>query len=158
MLNGLFLHSTSHWHAARYTPSVMKPSASIIRKKPSTWGEEHQASVLLVGTCPAKRNHRDIRIVTPDEGLETLRVLQFDLVLIATNTPDESTWEFAASLRRFWPWQRWAFLSPNPTDDDQRRAYELGACAIFDSLPPPDQLKRIAGIGSSKISFQPDTT
>jgi hypothetical protein len=136
----------------------MKPAATILREKASAEETAHQLSVLLVGSIPSLGKHRSIRIVAPDEALETLRVLQFNLVLIATDKPDGAIWEFTAALRRFWPWQRWALVAGNLTEDDQRRAYGLGACAMFDSLPPPDELRRIAQVRASKIRFQPDTT
>ena len=156
-LTGFFSVTLGLARRSLYPPDMRRPAITI-REKALTESEPRETSILIVGAPPATGIYRNARIVTEEEALESLRILQFDLVLIAINAPDESTWKFVAALRRFWPWQRWAFLSCSLTDDDQRRAYELGVCAILDALPPPDQLKRIAGISGAKTRFQLDTT
>jgi hypothetical protein len=67
------------------------------------------------------------------EAVELLRVMAFDIVLVSRDVFDMGPWDLAESIRKFWPWQRWALLAQNPTPEEVRLAGELGAMGIFGS-------------------------
>jgi DNA-binding NarL/FixJ family response regulator len=81
---------------------------------------------------------------TAGEALKMLRTSRFDLVLVGSETPDMSPWDLAATIRRFWPWQRWMLIGPALSDADQLRACQLGASGVFHSFPAPEELARAA--------------
>jgi hypothetical protein len=67
------------------------------------------------------------------EAIELLRVMSFDIVLISRDVFDMGPWDLAESIRKYWPWQRWALLAPSATPDEVRQAGELSAMGVFGS-------------------------
>jgi DNA-binding NarL/FixJ family response regulator len=119
----------------------MAPSAST-SSQTSQASPHRQPAILAVGLNltgeHAALNVRTVPIAR--EALKLLRRLRFDLVLVAWELPDMSPWDLAATIRHFWPWQRWMLIGSDLDDANQRRACELGASGVFDSIPPDDQL------------------
>jgi hypothetical protein len=109
---------------------------------------DHTPAVLAVGlsqsnhdcdpasaTTEAWDDWIDLSIAaTATEALELLKIVRFELLLVGSAIPDMSTRDFAATMRRFWPWQRWALIDVDATESDVQEAGELGAIGVFDCL------------------------
>jgi hypothetical protein len=110
---------------------------------------DHTPAVLAVGlpqsnhdcdtasaTAEAWDDRIDLSIApTAAEALELLKVVRFELLLVGSAIPDMSRRDFAATVRRFWPWQRWALIDVDATESDVREAGGLGAIGVLDCLP-----------------------
>ena len=80
-------------------------------------------------------------------AVEMLRLLSFDLVMVGLRLPDVTVWDFVRRVRTAWAWQKWALVAGplGPlTEQQEVSARMLGAVAIYDDMPPGEQVAAIA--------------
>lgn len=126
------------------TPFVLSKGMNRSIKHPRAAREKSTtspgASALAVGLSAdqvPQRTPAQIQLslaATGCEAIELLKVLRFDLLLVANGLPDMSVWSFAETVRHHWPWQRWAMLAPGASTTEVRLAGERGAVGVFDEL------------------------
>jgi hypothetical protein len=116
--------------ADRYFTSVHKFVAGIKPAQPVPVGPW---SILWVGPTADDEPYAEnlTYAATGYEAVELLRVMSFDMVLISRDVFDMGPWDLAESIRKFWPWQRWALLAPSASAEEVRSAGELGAIGVF---------------------------
>jgi CheY-like chemotaxis protein len=69
-------------------------------------------------------------------ALQTLRLMQWDLLLAGCQLPDMPVWSLIEKVRRVRPWQKWGLIARDLDPDDERLARVLGAALVLDELPP----------------------
>ncbi len=100
-------------------------------------------TILCVRGAPPLDVERNPHVAcTAADSLDPLRVLQFDLVVLFGSCREETTRDLIRDIHRFWPWQKWILVGSSLTEDDQRRAYAMGAAGVFLSLPEAVHLMR----------------
>jgi CheY-like chemotaxis protein len=73
-------------------------------------------------------------------GIDTLRMLSFDFLLVGLKLPDMSTWDFLRHLKTAMPHQKWALVGGPITDQQEITARMFGATTLFDTTPSSNEL------------------
>ena len=106
-----------------------------------------EESVAILGICtdtPAsgKNGHGlDFHAAhSGQRGIDMLRMLSFDFLLVGANLPDMALWDFLRHLRTAWPHQKWALVGGPVSDQQEIAARMYGATTLFDCTPSAEEL------------------
>jgi hypothetical protein len=76
-----------------------------------------------------------LTVQRPQDIIEMLRVLHFDLLVVSASACDVPTWHVLALMHRHWPELHWVLLADEKcTDQDEIRARSLGATCVTTDL------------------------
>ena len=78
-------------------------------------------------------------------GIDMLRMLSFDFLLVGINLPDVSTWDFLRQIKTGWPQQKWALVGGAITEQQEITARMFGATTLFDTTPSSHELLNLTG-------------
>jgi len=73
-------------------------------------------------------------------GIDMLRMVSFDIVLIGMRLPDISTWEFLRHLKAAFPNQKWALVGGPVSEQQEVKARMFGCTTLFDTTPSSTEL------------------
>jgi hypothetical protein len=72
---------------------------------------------------------------TMRQAMATIRLINFDLVLVGLEDPELDVWELMRRVLTAWPRQRWILASSLVTPQVEVRARSLGALMVLGVLP-----------------------
>jgi DNA-binding response OmpR family regulator len=69
------------------------------------------------------------------EAMATIRLFDFDLLLVGLDAPNLNVWELMRRVLAAWPQQRWLLTSENITAKEEILGRSLGALMVLDKCP-----------------------
>jgi DNA-binding response OmpR family regulator len=107
--------------------------------------ELEQAALLAVGVDAKENLAAEVLIAaTGRRAIELMRLMQFDLLVVAPNIADMPLWQFVQRVRMTRPWQRWALATDQLTPQEEVTARSLGVIGIFKEKTDWPELLHVA--------------
>jgi DNA-binding response OmpR family regulator len=76
-------------------------------------------------------------------GVDMLRMVSFDIVLVGLKLPDMSVWDFLRHLRTAFPNQKWAMVGGPISEKQEVQARMFGCTTLFDTTPTGKELMQL---------------
>ncbi len=76
-------------------------------------------------------------------GIDMLRMVSFDIVLVGMKLPDMSVWDFLRHLKAGFPNQKWAMVGGPITEKQEVQARMFGCTTLFDTTPSSKELLQL---------------
>jgi len=148
------------WHELRYSLDIMfSPSHGTSTPSNPAVEVDNGMMVLAVALQPLEPSmgFSISYASTGREAFELLKVLRFDLLVVSPDLPDMSVWTLVETVKQFWPWQRWALVAPQASDEMVKLAGEQGAIGVFSKFPSLVQKRGSAVRGRMRFGWpEPD--
>ncbi len=97
-----------------------------------------QPTLLLIGVTelPTPTSTLDLYAGnTIRETMATLRLINFDLLLVGLENQDLDVWNLMSRVLSAWPSQKWIFAGEGVTPRDEVQARSLGALMVLNQIP-----------------------
>jgi DNA-binding NarL/FixJ family response regulator len=76
-------------------------------------------------------------------GIDMLRMVSFDIVLVGLKLPDMSVWDFLRHLKTAFPNQKWAMVGGPISEKQEVQARIFGCTTLFDTTPSGKELMQL---------------
>jgi CheY-like chemotaxis protein len=76
-------------------------------------------------------------------GIDMLRMVSFDMVLVGMKLPDMATWDFLRHLKAAFPHQKWALVGGPISEQQEVTARMFGCTTLFDTTPSGKELMNL---------------
>lgn len=102
--------------------------------------------ILSVGHEPPPDSPRASYVFAPTGGraLELMKLLRFDLIVATPGGIDLSVPILVRQMRAISPWQKWALVGPDISDQDELAARCNGALAVLDDRGDWSEFEQMA--------------